>query len=194
MPQPAPAAGPSSSGNTGNTGARFDAKLSNNATVPGRKAAPSAASSSGNAGSNPGGNAGGKAGGNAGGGTAQRNERQLADEQTVDGKDRANDTAVWARTKHEQVVALVKSSNCRAAATAAMEIYGRAPDYYAANVASDRLVKPCFAYVDSERRREDRLRASKRANAFDNAQQQQAAPPPARATPAEQQAAPPVKK
>jgi hypothetical protein len=198
IPQPAPAAGPS---NTGNTGARLDTKLNNSANVPGRKAAPNATSSSGNAGGSPGGNARGKAAGNAGGGAAQRNERPLADpiadpladEQTLDGKDRANDAAVWARTKHKQVVALVKSSNCRAAATAAMEIYGRAPDYYDANVATDRSVKPCLAYLASERRREDRLRASKRANAFDDAQQQ-AAPPPAQAAPAEQQAAPPVKK
>jgi hypothetical protein len=84
----------------------------------------------------------------------------------------------WARTRHDQVVALVRSSNCRGAATAAIEIYNRAPDYYATNVATDRSVKPCLPYLNIERQREDRQRAVKRANASD----------------APSQAAPPVKK
>ena len=87
----------------------------------------------------------------------------------------------WAQRQHEQVIALVKSNNCRAAASTATEIYNRAPEYYAANVATDRSVKPCLQYLTSERQREDRLRAAKRANAAnatDAAPSQAAQPAP----------------
>lgn len=74
----------------------------------------------------------------------------------------------WARKQHDQVIALVKASNCRAAASAAVEIYNRAPDYYASNVATDRSVKACMPYLNSERDREDRSRAAaKRAYSTD---------------------------
>ncbi|MGH9887511.1 MAG: anti-sigma factor family protein, partial [bacterium] len=122
----------------GNAGPRLDGnKVSKN--VPARKPAPGAASPSPqpSAGAPP---------------PRQQADQLLADEQDADSKDRAGDTA-WARNKREQVIALVKSSNCRAAANAAMEIYDRAPAYYANNVATDRSIKPCFAYLDSERRK-----------------------------------------
>jgi len=82
----------------------------------------------------------------------------------ADGK-AADDPALvaWAQKQHERVVSLVRSSKCPAAATAATEIYSRAPDYYAANVANDRSVKPCLSYLNSEREREDRKLAAKRA-------------------------------
>ena len=65
------------------------------------------------------------------------------------------------------MIAQVKANNCRAAATAAIEIYNRAPSYYAANLMTDSAIKPCFAYLESERRREDRMRAAKRSNAVE---------------------------
>ena len=120
--------------------------------------------------------------GNAG---AQR-DRRLADQsnapadgKTLDEKERANDTVLgWAQKQREQVIAHVRSNNCRAAANAAVEIYNRAPDYYASNVATDRSIKPCLAYLNSERQREDRARAAKRANAVDAAPAQAVEPPP----------------
>jgi len=118
--------------------------------------------------------------GNAG---AQR-DRQLADQSNApaDGKtlekERANDTVLgWAQKQREQVIAHVRSNNCPAAASAAVEIYNRAPDYYASNVATDRSIKPCLAYLNSERQREDRARAAKRANAVEAAPAQAAEPP-----------------
>lgn len=69
----------------------------------------------------------------------------------------------WARKQREQVIAYVNQNRCREAASAAVEIYNRAPDYYNANVATDRQVKPCLAYVTTERDRADRKRASKSA-------------------------------
>jgi hypothetical protein len=83
----------------------------------------------------------------------------------------------WARKRHEQVKTLVSSNNCRAAANAATEIYSRAPDYYAANVVTDRAIKPCLPYLNNEREREDRDRAAKNAAASDSAAP---APPPVR--------------
>jgi hypothetical protein len=68
----------------------------------------------------------------------------------------------WAQKQRDQVIAFVRSNNCRAAANTATEIYNRAPEYYAANVATDRSVKPCLAYLNSEREREDRSRAGER--------------------------------
>ncbi|HEX4423261.1 MAG TPA: hypothetical protein VH165_35365 [Kofleriaceae bacterium] len=93
----------------------------------------------------------------------------------------------WAAKQREQVIAYVRANNCRAAANAATEIYNRAPDYYAANVEVDRTIKPCLAYLNSERERTERVRAAaKRANAADTpaaaapaAQPAQAPPPPA---------------
>lgn len=96
--------------------------------------------------------------------------------------DNAEDKALigWAQKQRDQVLALVRSNNCRAAANAAVEIYNRAPDYYAANVETDRSIKPCIAYVNDMRERADRSRAAaKRVNAAD-APAQAAPPPPAR--------------
>ena len=83
----------------------------------------------------------------------------------------ADDKALldWARKRKDQVIALVGSNNCRAAASAAGEIYHRAPDYYAANVVTDRSIRPCLAYLNSERDRQERAKAAKRAIQADDA-------------------------
>jgi hypothetical protein len=82
----------------------------------------------------------------------------------------------WAAQQHRQVIALVNSDKCREAANAAVAIYNRAPDYYAANVATDRAIKHCLSYVTTERERVDRSRAAaKRATATDTPA---ASPPP----------------
>jgi hypothetical protein len=115
---------------------------------------------------------------------SERNQGRLADQaaapadgKLVEEKDRANDPVLgWAEKQRDQVIALVKSNKCRAAASAAVEIYNRAPDYYTANVATAREVKPCVQYLNNERQREDNARAVKRANAVDTAPSQ-AAPP-----------------
>jgi hypothetical protein len=93
----------------------------------------------------------------------------------------------WAQRQRDQVIAYVRANNCRAAANAATEIYNRAPEYYAANVEVDRTIKPCLAYLNSERERTERVRAAaKRANAADTPAQ---ASPPAQAP-----SPPPVRK
>jgi hypothetical protein len=118
--------------------------------------------------------------------SAPRDSRRLADKQAVspaDAKSAEEKTtedkalAEWVQKQREQVLAYVKSNNCRAAANAAVAIYNRAPDYYATNIATDREIKPCLPYVNNERERVDRSRAAaKRANAADTP----AAAPPTR--------------
>jgi len=69
----------------------------------------------------------------------------------------------WARKQREQVIAYVNANRCREAASTAVEIYNRAPDYFNASVATDRQIKPCLAYVNDQRDRADRARANKNA-------------------------------
>jgi hypothetical protein len=80
----------------------------------------------------------------------------------------------WARKQREQVIALVNANRCRDAASAAVEIYNRAPEYFNASVATDRQIKPCLAYVNDQRDRAERSRANK--NAADVQAPAQAAP------------------
>ena len=75
----------------------------------------------------------------------------------------------WAQKQREQVIAYVRANNCRAAASTANEIYNRAPDYYASNIEVDRSIKPCLAYLNSERERTDRAKAAKRSEPADPA-------------------------
>lgn len=80
----------------------------------------------------------------------------------------------WARKQREQVIALVNANRCRDAASAAVEIYNRAPEYFNASVATDRQIKPCLVYVNDQRDRAERSRANK--NAADVQAPAQAAP------------------
>jgi hypothetical protein len=86
----------------------------------------------------------------------------------ADDKSARDKVLEWARKQHEQVIALVGTNHCREAASTAVEIYNRAPDYFNANIATDRQIKPCLAYVNDQRERADRSRAAKNAaNAAD---------------------------
>jgi anti-sigma factor RsiW len=110
---------------------------------------------------------------------------QAAGTGTKSADENAKALVAWVRKQHDLVVSLVKSSNCRAAASAAIEIYSRAPGYYDANVASDRSVKPCLAYLNSERERQERKFAAKRATSVEApAAAAPAAPPPVAQPPA----------
>jgi anti-sigma factor RsiW len=82
------------------------------------------------------------------------------------GADKA--TLVWAQQQHASVIALVKSSQCPAAASAATEIYARAPEYYLANVTTDRAVKPCQPYLVKARAVEDRKRRADQSQMMDS--------------------------
>jgi hypothetical protein len=121
------------------------------------------------------------------GGALPRGDDPVVDTGTKSPDENASDKALvaWVRKQHDLVVSLVKSSNCRAAASAAIEIYSRAPGYYDANVTNDRSVRPCLAYLNSERERAERKVAAKRAMSVDTPAAAPAAPPPAASTPAQ---------
>jgi hypothetical protein len=93
---------------------------------------------------------------------------EKASEKTIEQKPAQNKAVLdWARKQHGQVITLVGANNCRAAASAAIAIYSRAPDYYASNVVTDRSIKPCLPYLNTERAREDRSRAAAKNAASD---------------------------
>jgi hypothetical protein len=102
-------------------------------------------------------------------------DAKLAEERAP--RDKAQDRALieWARRQHDQVVSLVTSNRCSEAASAAVEIYNRAPDYFSANIVTDRQIKPCLAYVNNQRERADRSRSAAK-NAADLPAPAQAAP------------------
>ncbi len=99
---------------------------------------------------------------------SERQDRRAVDKAPVEEKSAEAKLLAWAEQQHKQVVALVTANKCREAASAAIAIYNRAPDYYAASVATNRSIKPCLAYVTTEREREDRSRAAKRAKATES--------------------------
>jgi hypothetical protein len=88
-------------------------------------------------------------------------------------------TLAWAKAQHAQVVALAKNTkDCDAAAKLANTILARAPDYYAQNVATDRDLKNCTAYIASQRDAAEKAAAMKRASKR-SADEPAAAPPAA---------------
>lgn len=75
----------------------------------------------------------------------------------------------WAKSTHAQVIAKVKAGDCQAAAKLALTVSNRAPDYYSQYMATDRQLKSCKQYIDSERDKDaekaNKTRAQKRVNA-----------------------------
>jgi hypothetical protein len=73
----------------------------------------------------------------------------------------------WASAQHKRVTKQVRDGNCQDAATLALDIAKRAPSYYQQNVATDRELKKCLAYINTEREKEaerqQRAKPSKRA-------------------------------
>jgi hypothetical protein len=93
-------------------------------------------------------------------------------------EDKASDPQIaWAREQH---VALV--NQVRKAAGIATTLSNRAPAYYQQNVETDRSVKDCIAYINTERERDAEQRAE-RARA-QQAQKRAAEPPPKASPPA----------
>jgi hypothetical protein len=89
--------------------------------------------------------------------------------------------SLWAREQHARLRAQVRSGNCRDAAVTAVILATRAPAYYRQSVETDRDLKACLAYINSERERAaDRARArpaSKRAEPAPTAAPPVKAPP-----------------
>ncbi len=95
---------------------------------------------------------------------------------------RREDSALlaWAKGEHDAVKALVRKGDCTAAAKRALGVSNRAPDYYAASMASDRDLKSCMAYINSERDKDAEKSGKARAQKRVNADETQAAPAPSK--------------
>jgi len=77
----------------------------------------------------------------------------------------ADPQLAWARDQHNALIAQVRAGECKKAATIATAISNRAPAYYQQNVETDRSVKACIAYINSERERDAEQRSERaRAN------------------------------
>lgn len=58
----------------------------------------------------------------------------------------------WARDQHARMVKLVNAGKCTEAGEIGAAILRKAPEYYAAEVANDRQVRSCQAYIERARR------------------------------------------
>lgn len=92
-------------------------------------------------------------------------EKTVAPSVPADGK--SDPQLAWATVQHKRVSSLVRDNNCQDAANLALEIARRAPSYYQQNVATDRELKKCLAYINGEREKDaeraERSKPSKRA-------------------------------
>jgi hypothetical protein len=74
----------------------------------------------------------------------------------------------WAKAQHQTAIAKVKAGDCAAAATLAVQVKTRAPDYYAQYMQGDRELKSCTAYIDDAQLRNEsansKQKATKRAS------------------------------
>lgn len=88
---------------------------------------------------------------------------KVADSKTIaPAEDKANDPQLaWAREQHNAIIARVRSGDCKGAATIAVGLANRDLAYYRQNVASDRSVKDCLAYIDNARERDQEQRAER---------------------------------
>ncbi len=74
----------------------------------------------------------------------------------------ANDPQLaWAREQHTAIIAHVRSGDCKGAASIAVVLSNRDLGYYKQNVASDRSVKECLAYIDNAREKDQEQRAER---------------------------------
>lgn len=95
--------------------------------------------------------------------TADRNATSRAAGPAADKP--ADPQLAWARDQHAALIAQVRAGECKKAATIATAISNRASAYYQQNVETDRSVKACIAYINSERERDAEQRSERaRAN------------------------------
>lgn len=88
--------------------------------------------------------------------------------QTAPGPATDSSLLAWAKAQHQTAIAKVKAGDCSAAATLAVQVKTRAPDYYAQYMKGDRELKSCNAYIDDAQMRNEsansKQKATKRAS------------------------------
>jgi len=83
------------------------------------------------------------------------------DKKAAEDKKKLDDDA-WARNELARAIALVRDKKCQDAAKVVTGISVRAPAFYSQNVADHRDLKPCNAYISSDRDKENERRAKSR--------------------------------
>ncbi|MBL9017965.1 MAG: hypothetical protein JNL83_27510 [Myxococcales bacterium] len=74
----------------------------------------------------------------------------------------ANDSQLaWSREQHMAIVAKVRAGDCQGAASIAVVLANRDFAYYRQNVATDRSVRECLAYIDNAREKDQEQRAER---------------------------------
>jgi hypothetical protein len=88
--------------------------------------------------------------------------------QTAAGPATDSSLLAWAKAQHQTAIAKVKAGDCKAAATLAVQVKTRDPDYYAQYMKGDRELKSCNAYIDDAQLRNEsansKQKATKRAS------------------------------
>ncbi|NVB81595.1 MAG: hypothetical protein HOV81_24590 [Kofleriaceae bacterium] len=84
----------------------------------------------------------------------------------------------WAKGQHEATKALVRKGDCRGAAKLALKVSNDAPDYYSKFMSTDRDLKSCMAYINTERDKDAEKSGKARAQKRVNADEVQSAPAP----------------
>jgi len=85
----------------------------------------------------------------------------------------------WAKQQHQAAIKAAQAGNCGRAATLAIEIGNKAPDYYAQKMATDRNLKSCQQYIVDKRNEEAEQKQKSRASKRVNADEPYEAAPPA---------------
>lgn len=93
-------------------------------------------------------------------------DKKLEEAQVDQRKDDASLAAI--RQLHERAKQLVSAGKCVEAGKLAGQILQQAPDYYNRNVANDRALKDCAAYIANERDKEAEKQSKSRANKRSN--------------------------
>jgi hypothetical protein len=88
--------------------------------------------------------------------------------QTAAGPATNNGLFAWASAQHRTAIEKVKKGDCAGAATLAVQVKTRDPDYYAQYMKGDRELKSCTAYIDDAQLRNEsansKQKATKRAS------------------------------
>jgi hypothetical protein len=110
---------------------------------------------------------------------ATKSAREKGEQAPAQTTTRQDSTLVaWAKGQHEATKALVRKGDCRGAATLALKVSNDAPDYYSKFMATDRDLKSCMAYINTERDKDAEKSGKARAQKRVNADEVQSAPAP----------------
>jgi len=93
--------------------------------------------------------------------SAAKEAEKPAEAKTEAAKD--SSLIAWAKSEHKRAVSLVANGDCLTAAKIAVTVQNRAPEYFSQNMATDRALNRCQAYIAAERKADAEKSAKSRA-------------------------------